>query len=76
MPSTHNLVLISVNIILYTVTPEEILSSNDEPQPRIIGGQSVSTGDPPFQANWIVSINGCGGAWIEKIWHHVTNSHK
>ena len=63
------LVLTSVILCLNNpITSTRIPSSNDSsidgPQPRIIGGQTISNGNPPFQANWIVSVDGCGGAWI------------
>jgi len=63
------LVLTSVILCLNNpITSTQIPSSNDSsidgPQPRIIGGQTVLNGNPPFQANWIVSVDGCGGAWI------------
>ena len=46
----------------------------DNAAPRIIGGQPVSSGNPPFQANWIVSIGECAGSWIEKLTHESTDA--
>merc|ERR1712151_707430 len=34
---------------------------------RIIGGQTINDGQPPFDAEWIVGISmGCGGSWIDQ----------
>jgi secreted trypsin-like serine protease len=34
---------------------------------KIIGGQSINDGQPPFDAEWIVAISmGCGGSWIDQ----------
>ena len=59
-------VLSAVNLNLGS---SETLGSNDAAQPRIIGGQPVSSGNPPSRANWIVYIGECAGSWIEKLSH-------
>ena len=41
--------------------------NNDCMAQKIIGGQSINDGQPPFDAEWIVNINmGCGGSWINQ----------
>ena len=35
--------------------------------PKIIGGQQIDQGQPPFEAEWIVGLSmGCGGSWINQ----------
>ena len=42
---------------------------------RVIGGQSINEGSPPFDADWIVSLSmGCGGSWIDQE-HILTAAH-
>ena len=42
---------------------------------RIIGGQDITSGSPPFSADWIVYLSmGCGGSWIDQE-HILTAAH-
>ena len=42
---------------------------------RIIGGQAITDGQPPFQADWILNLNmGCGASWIDQE-HILTAAH-
>ena len=52
---------------LTTTVETTTAQENECMNQKIIGGQSINEGQPPFDAEWIVGISmGCGGSWIDQ----------
>ena len=63
----HTIQNVITLLIVLNIFLTKLVSSSSCDSKRIVGGQSITDNDSPFNANWLVGISmGCGGVWIDE----------